>query len=408
MGGQMNHQTLEPAISDRDLGNPNELYDRLRQSGPVTRMPGSDYFVVTEYDLIRDIAMDTDTYSSNLVAIVMATTQGSTELLQKPELDFGPVDVLAIQDPPAHTRQRKLTNGAFAFRPVRNLSERIRELADSLIGQFGQDPDWMVDFAFKLPTSVILEVLGLPADDRDRVKTWSDHSVALLSGVNTPESMATHMQQSLAFFLYIQEQFNQAVEEPGDNLIGQIVAGTQQPGGLTADEAMSIILQLVVAGNESTASLIGSAGLVLARDPELQQRIRHDRDLLDPFIEEVLRLESPFQGHFRVTTRDTTLGDVELEKGTRLMLVWGAANRDPSQFDRPGELDLARPNAKSHVAFGYGIHHCIGAPLARLEARISLSALLDREREFSLVDDAVDYLPSLFIRTPARLPIRFC
>jgi cytochrome P450 len=177
-----------------------------------------------------------------------------------------------------------------------------------------------------------------------------------------------------------------------------------QAGELTRDEAMSLVLQLVTAGTESTTSLLGSAVRIIGADVELQSRLRDDPALIDDLIEETLRLESPFRGHFRIATRDTTLAETPIPAGSRLMLLWGAANRDPLQFDEPESLDLCRPSIKSHLGFGRGIHFCLGAHLARLEAQRAIGCLIERTQDVRLAVEHQDrYNPSLLIRRLERV-----
>ena len=174
---------------------------------------------------------------------------------------------------------------------------------------------------------------------------------------------------------------------------------------LTREEVIAILLQLLTAGNETTTSLIGSALLLLLENPDVEARIRADDALLDPFIEEVLRLETPLHGHFRLVRRDTEVAGVPLPQGSRVMLLWGAANRDGDEFPNPDAIDLTRRNAKAHLAFGLGIHHCIGAALARLEARVTLETLLARTSELRRADGKIAHVPSLLVRSLASLPV---
>jgi cytochrome P450 len=178
------------------------------------------------------------------------------------------------------------------------------------------------------------------------------------------------------------------------------------PPQLGEREAASIVLQILIAGNDSSASAMGSAVHMLARDRELQERLRTAPERIPDFVEEVLRLEAPFQGHFRITRRDCELAGSVLPRGTRLMLLWASGNRDEAVFENPDAVDLDRKNLKAHLTFGFGIHHCLGAPLARLEARIALEELLASTRDVALEVGTVRYLPSVFMRTLSELPLR--
>jgi cytochrome P450 len=322
------------------------------------------------------------------------------------------VDALAIADPPVHERQRKLSNKAFSMRRVAALEPAIRDLAESLIeailpqrGARWSSAEWMRDVAVPLPMTVIAGMIGLPGEDTPRLKRWSDAAVALLSGVNTPAQLAEHARQAGELAAYFGQRVDEAAIAPRDDVLGDLVRACEGSEALTRDEVVSILLQILTAGNESTTSLIGSALMLLLENPEIEARIRADRTLLEPFIEETLRLESPFHGHFRVVRRDTEVAGQPLPEGSRVMLLWGAANRDGDEFPNPDAIDLARPNAKAHLAFGIGIHHCIGAALARLETRLVLETLLERTSALRRPETELEHVPSMLVRCLAALPI---
>ncbi|MCA9771722.1 MAG: cytochrome P450, partial [Myxococcales bacterium] len=241
-----------------------------------------------------------------------------------------------------------------------------------------------------------------------RMKHWSDESIALLSGVNTPEEMATHMAESWAFYEYIRETYRDLADAPPSPLLAALVAGTRgSDAPLAEDEAHSIILQLLIAGSDSSASMMGSALWILARDPALQSELRGDPAKIPVFLEEVLRLESPFQGHFRVAREDAELGGAKLRAGDRLMVLWASGNRDERQFEDPDRVRLDRRSATKHFGFGHGLHLCVGAPLARMEGRIVLEEILRRTTGFELAPGSVRHRPSAFVRTLEALPIRW-
>jgi cytochrome P450 len=254
--------------------------------------------------------------------------------------------------------------------------------------------------------SVALELVGFPRDDWARVKAWCDHGVALLSGINTEHELAEHGHESGRLVTYVAAKLEAAKAAPQANVTGTLVQAVRD-GVLSDAEAVSIVFQILIAGNDSSASTMGSALRILTEDGALQTRLRDDPSRIPDFIEEVLRLESPFQGHFRITTGDCRLRGVDLPAGTRLMLLWGAANRDERVFENPDVLDIDRPNRRAHLAFGHGIHHCLGAPLARLEVRIALEEVLARTHTIERADTTrLAYLPSLFVRTLRALPVR--
>ena len=397
---------------------PHAFYAALRREAPLYRLPNGAYSLISRYRDVRDAAMNTEVYSSNLVAVLF---QGA----EQPELmaiegGTGAVDTLAIADPPVHGRQRKLSNRAFSVQRVAALEPAIRALAESLIGAIlprggarWSSADWMREVAVPLPMTVIAGLIGLPSEDIPQLKRWSDAAVGLLSGLNTPAQLAEHVGQVSELLAY----FNRRVDEAAiaatspaaralkDDVMGDLLRTCEGSEALTREEVVGILLQILTAGNESTTSLIGSALRLLLDNPGIEERIRADRSLLEPFIEETLRLESPFRGHFRLVRRDTEVAGEPLPKGSRVMLLWGAANRDQDEFPNADAIDLARPNGRAHLGFGFGIHHCIGAALARLETRVALETLLGRTTALRRSGGEIAYVPSLLVRCLAALPI---
>jgi cytochrome P450 len=388
---------------------PHEFFAALRREAPLYRLPNGAYYLISRYRDVRDAALDPEIYSSNLVAVMM---QG----LERPELlsfeGGARVDVLATADPPAHARQRKLSNKAFSMRRVAALEPAIRALAESLVGAIlprgrarWSSADWVREVAVPLPMTLIAGSIGLPSEDIARLERWSNAAIAILSGTNTPARLAEHVAQVGQLYAYFAERFDEAALAPKDDVLGDLVRATEGSEALTREEVIAILLQLLTAGTETTTSAIGSALLLLLENPDVEARIRADAALLEPFIEEVLRLESPLHGHFRLVRRDTEVAGVPLAQGSRVMLLWGAANRDGDEFPNPDAIDLARRNAKAHLAFGLGIHHCIGAALARLETRVVLETLLARTSALRRVDRKTAHVQSLLVRSLVSLHV---
>lgn len=397
-------------LSDDVVQEPHEFYTALRREAPLYRLPNGIY-VISRFEDVRRVVMDTDTFSSNLVAVMLSSTGMSedTQLLRLSTGEALPTDVLAIADPPQHTRHRKVTNRAFTMRRVAAMEPRIRGLAATLVDGFvaRNGGDWVADVAVPLPMTIIVELLGLPRADTAQLKSQSDSAVAMLSGVITEQELAVHSANVLAMMQYMTERFDEALQAPGDNVLGDLVrASNEEDEYFSRDGVVSMLLQLLTAGNESTSSLIGSAMLLLVRDTGLQQQLRDDPTLIEAFIEEVLRLESPFKGHFRQTRKDTEVGGIPLPVGSSVMLLWGAANRDEEEFEAAPRVDLTREPLKKHMAFGYGIHQCIGAPLARAEARIAIETMLARTSDIRLAPgNDFRYIPSLLVRGLQALKI---
>jgi cytochrome P450 len=264
--------------------------------------------------------------------------------------------------------------------------------------------DLMGDFALWVPVRIVSEILGLPQSDATRIKYGADCGVELLSGVTPPDRLAECIAGVFDFVGYIEDHVAHGATRAPDKLLGGL-ARSVEDGTITGAEATNIALQLVIAGSDSTGNLIGNAARLLADNPDVQERLRADAGMIPAYLEEVLRIESPFRGHFRVATRDTTLGGTAIHEGARLFLMWGSANRDAEVFDPSEELVLDRPNASDHFGFGWGVHRCVGAPLARLEARIALEELLARTSRIEPTPGAPapDYVPSMLVRRLSHL-----
>jgi cytochrome P450 len=391
------------------IENPWEFFDLLRREAPVYAMPNQAYYLISRYDDIMKIVMDTETFSSNLVAVVMGDKQDDPEVMNiSGGNNARATDVLAIADPPNHTRQRRVSNRAFTMRRVQAMEPAIEELCNQLIDRFkGKQVDWVSDFSVPLPMIIIMQLLGFPLEDMDQCKEWSDASVALLSGINSEDQLAAHTQKINQMMLYLADKYDENLANPGDNLLGDLIREASiDDDDFGRDEIVSMLVQLLSAGNETTTSLIGSAMKLLLQEPDLQHQLRNEPLLIENFIEEALRLESPFHGHFRVVKKETEIAGTPLHPGDRLMLLWSSANRDQLHFDSPESTNLERPKPRSHLSFGYGIHHCIGANLARTEARIAFKVILERTSNLSLSpDNDFRHIPSLFVRSLARLNI---
>jgi cytochrome P450 len=243
---------------------------------------------------------------------------------------------------------------------------------------------------------IVGRIIGVPDADIDKLTRWGYSATQLVEGLVTQDQMDAAGVSVMELGGYITEQFQKAAASPQDNLLGDLATACAT-GVLDDVAALTMMITLFSAGGESTASLIGSAAWILATRPDVQQQVRSQPELVGAFLEEVLRYEPPFRGHYRHVLNDTELCGVQLPAGSRLLLLWGAANRDPLHFENPGQFRLDRPTAKSHITFGKGIHFCVGAALARLEAGVVLSQLIDHTSDFRAADTG-PWLPSLLVR----------
>lgn len=391
-------------FGSESLQDPYPLYERMRAAGPVHQIGDSGFYAVCAWDAVNDVISRPKDFSSNLTATMTYTTEGTVKPFEMDQLG-GPTQVLATADDPAHALHRKLLVRHMAAKRIRAIEQFTADSAHRLWTQGLCDGriEWMGAMANRLPMMVVAELIGVGGTDIERLVKWGYAATQLLEGLVSDEQLAAAGVAVVELFGYINEQFNRATTDSLDNLLGEVAAAcaSEEVDPVTAQSMMVI---LFAAGGESTASLLGSAAWILATHPEIQQQVRDDPCLLGAFIEETLRYEPPFRGHYRHVLADTTLGGVELPAGSRLLLLWGAANRDPAQFHAPNEFRLDRDVARGHLSFGKGAHFCVGAALARLEARVVLGLLLDRTSEIQAVDFGA-WLPSILVRRLDRLEL---
>ncbi|MFC9514952.1 cytochrome P450 [Nocardiaceae bacterium NPDC056970] len=380
------------------LDDPYRLYARLREHDPAYRVPGTDFHLVSSWELVTEALARPEDFSSNLTGVMVQQTDGPPVTF---DMDGGgrAVHVLATADDPSHAVHRKLVLAQLAKR-IRTLGPTVRTLVDELwdVGLRADGTfEWAREMADALPLALVASLIGLPQSDVPQLLSWSYDSTEMLGGVVTTDRLPTLVASAAALTGYLYTEFSAAKRDPQTDLLG-VLAHACNEGDLTDDVAVLILVQLVGAGGESTAGLIANAARILATDPELQDRLRNDPQLIDAFLDEALRLESPFRGHHRHVVADTTLGGIPLSAGSHLLLLWGAANRDPAAFADPDTVRLDRPNLKGHLAFGKGIHFCVGSALARMEALAALTTLLERTTSFTVADGGAEWVPSLMVR----------
>jgi cytochrome P450 len=387
------------------LQDPYPLYDRLRAEGTVHRIGESAFYAVCSWAAINDAINRPEDFSSNLTATMTFTADGTVVPFVVGGLG-GPTQVLATADDPAHTVHRKVLVHQLAAKRIRVMERFAADTFDRLWVDGLRDGrvEWMGALANRLPMMVVARLIGVPVEDVDKLVRWAYASTQLLDGLVDQEQLAASGVAAVELGNYIHGHLVRAAVDPQDDLLGALATACSA-GELDEITAQMMMVILFGAGGESTSSLLGNSMEILATRPDLQQQVRHNPDLLGPFIEEALRYEPPFRGHYRHVVADTTLGGTELPAGSRLLLLWGAANRDPAQFDTPHEFRLDRPGGKGHITFGKGTHFCVGAALARLEARIVLRAVLDRTSAIDAIDIG-PWLPSILVRRRERLWLR--
>ncbi|MBM4257638.1 MAG: cytochrome P450 [Deltaproteobacteria bacterium] len=360
--------TPDDLVARQHFANPYPVYHTLRAQSPIRYVSipanpdsGIDRPIMAwgllKYHDVYTALRDHDTFSSE------SPVAGQ----------FGPPLVLIQDDPPRHTRFRRIVNKAFTLKRVETLEPAITKITNELLDRIGSGEADIVDtFTVPLPMRVIARLMGIPEEDYATFKRWSD---AFLSTVGTDRNeRMKNMQDMVAYF----GQMAIARRSQGaDDLITALVEAEIEGESLQDWEILGFCILLLIAGNETTTNLLGNLFNLLTDRPELWQQLRNDRSLVEPVIEETLRYESPVQRLFRTATRDLEFSGTKIRKGDRVTIFFGAANRDADGFSNPDDFRLDR-TLKNHVAFGMGIHYCLGAPLARAEARIALNAFLDR------------------------------
>ena len=395
---------FDPAAVD----DPYPLFARLRDAAPVHRIPGTDFFLVSTWDMVQEAVARAEDFSSNLRAVLLAEPGSSHPGSLDMYLDGTVEQVLATADDPDHKVHRTLVMQTFTTR-VRALQTECDRVADQLWNEHSVDGriDWVDGMAERLPLAMLAHILGLRDEDLPYLLARAYDATELIGGIVDPSRTETLVNATLELANFLADRFAEAQADPQDDILGQLATSCAS-GDLDEGTCVNILIQLIAAGAESTAALLESAARMLAERPQLQQHVRQQPELLDPFIDEVLRLESPFRGHHRYVTADTSLGDVSLPAGSKLILLWGSANRDPRHFENADQLDLHRAQPRAHLAFGKGIHFCLGSHLARMEATSALRVLLDRSEKFDL-DPGVppQWIASLMVRRHRTLSLRY-
>jgi cytochrome P450 family 144 len=386
------------------LQDPYPLYDRMRAEAPVHRIGDSDFYAVCGWDALIDAVNRVEDFSSNLTATMVFHDDGSVTPF--PMFEAGsPSHALATADDPSHAIHRKILLPHLSAKRVRIIEEFAAHTADRLWNENVVDGqiEWMSAMANRLPMMVVAKLLGLPDTDVDNLIRLGYATTTMLDGVVSQAQLEAAGIAAFELSSYVMEHFEKTsgTDEPG--LIPDMAA-RYAAGEVDQMAAMGIMLTLFSAAGESTASLLGSGAWILADRPDIQRQLRENPELLGTFIEETLRYEPPFRGHYRHVWRDTVLGGVEVPANAHLLLMWGAANRDPAHFEAPDEFRLDRSGAKGHVTFGKGVHFCVGAALARLEAQIVFRMLLDRTSWIDTVDVG-EWLPSILVRRLNRLQL---
>jgi cytochrome P450 len=377
--------------------NPYPFYHRLRQEDPVHHSP-LGVWVLTRYDDVELVLRDPRFVRAGFEAFLY-TDEGRL-----------PTSML-FRDPPDHTRLRSLVSRAFTPRVIDGMRVHIQELVDNLLDRVEDAGamDLIADLAYPLPVTVICEMLGVPVEDQARIRQWSTDVARSLDAIGMPSDPTVAERGGIGrraladYFLALLPERRRA---PRADLLSALIAAEERGDRLTEGELLSTCVLLFVAGHETTVNLIGNGVLALLRHPAELSRLRANPDLIGSAVEELLRYDSPVQRTGRIASTDVEIDGRRIEKGSIVVGAVGAANRDPAHFADPDRLDLARADNR-HLAFGFGIHFCLGAALARVEGQVAIATLLRRLPGLRLDIETPEWRESSVLRGLKALPVRF-
>ena len=402
---------------------PFPLYDVLRDEEPVAFGERLGAYVVTRYADAVAVLRDHETFSSTMASGPSSVTGLAQRLVDDPttpevlraqaarRLRMAQTPVLLLTDPPQHKRQRALVSAAFSPKRVNALEPEIRRFAKGLIDRFVErgEVELVSEFSLPLPMTVIATMLGVPPEHMNDFKRWADAFTAGVGAARSADEIATMFADIDAFYDYFTRAIESRLETPRDDLLTDLITARmdgQEP--LSADEILLMLSQFLVGGHETTTLMITSAMYRFATSPDLAGAVRADPSSIPRFIDEMLRLDAPVQGMFRLTTRPARIGDVELPEGALVWVVFGAANRDPKAFACPNEI-ATESSSPPHLTFGRFEHFCLGSSVARLELRIATELLLARLPDLHLGCDPADLRRhgSFVLHGYSALPLRF-
>ena len=405
------------------VADPYPYMEAMREGCPVRREPHKNVLVVTGYDEAVAVFGDADTFSSCTAVTgpfpgfpvpIEGAADDVTDIIEqyREQLPFS--DQVTVMDPPKHTEHRALLMGLITPKRLKENEDFMWAHADRYLEPYlATGGDYIQGFAVPFTLAVIADLLGVPEEDRPEFSKRMNHTQGGVG--NTNEKSLGHSPLE-----YLYQKFSAYIEDrradPREDALSEMAAA-KFPDGSTPEvmDVVRIAANLYTAGQETTVRLLSTALKILAEDPELQQRLRTERGLIPNFIEECLRFESPVKGDFRLAKRNTTVGGVDVPAGTTVMVMNGAANRDPRQFENPDVLDIERTNARRHIAFGRGVHSCPGAPLARAEAKVSLERILERTKNIRISEEhhgpagqrRFNYVPTFILRGLTELHLEF-
>ena len=384
------------------IANPYPTYKELRERDPYHPSPLTGALVVSKYDDVDAVLRNFKVFSNARGPVGTRNKRGIGDQIEN---ELQP-SMLSL-DPPDHTRLRGLVSRAFTPRQVAKMEDHIRATAHGLLDEVDgrNEFDLMSNLAALLPTVVIAEMIGVPTEDRQQFKDWSDKFARVLEPNLTPDELSVVFETGKQFDQYFKNIVAEHRDNPRDDLVSRLIEAEEEGDKLTEDEMIVTLRLLLVAGNETTTNLIGNGLKALLEHPEQLELLRQQPELIDNAIEEMLRYDSPVQVDGRTTLDEFQLDRHTLKPGRPVSLLIGGANRDPEEFSDPETLDITREDAGT-ISFGRGIHHCLGAPLARLEGKIAFEALLERFNDIQFGARTPEYKPNIVLRGLKHLDIQ--
>lgn len=409
----MNDLVYDP-FDPRMTDDPYTVYARMRNEAPVYYNSDLDLWALSRFDDVWNAVHDPGTFSSQDAIAVQDPRNADTDALAAGGVDVDALlrgssevaPMMIMLDPPRHDELRDLVKRAFTPRRVGQLEPRVREIARDLLSEFVDDGscDLTAQYAGPLPTIVIAEMLGVPIEDRQQFRAWSNSLVTI--DFNSSELTIEGMTAFAELWAYFGDIVDDRTKNPGDDLISALILAEVDGVRLERNELLGFCVLLLLAGNETTTNLISNASVLLARHPDQRRLLVEDPSLIPGAIEEFLRFDSPVQALGRIVKKDAEVHGVTIPEGSRLALVFGSANHDEREFEDPERFDVTRKTDR-HLAFGHGLHYCLGASLARLEAKIAFEELLTHIPEWEESNDAVNRFSSGLIRGCRTLDINF-
>jgi cytochrome P450 len=398
-------------LSAATVENPFEANAVARREAPVHQIPGTPIFLVFTHELICEACSQPLVFSNDFSGALQGNAREDEEIKAVLAQGWPQMNALLTADPPMHTRFRKLVNLAFSPARVDRMEAQVEAIVDALIDRFAPVGrcEFVADFAVGLPLTVIADQLGAPRADLALFKRWSDAFADRLGGMLTRDEELACAREVVAFQHYMKARLDERRDTPRDDLLSDLVhARIEGERPLETAELLSIVQQLMVAGNETTTHSLAAGMLLLIQNPGEQAKLRANPALLKNMVEETLRLETPTNSMWRVVKQDAVLGGVHIPAGSTLLLRYGSANRDESRFADPDRFDIERRNLHLHLAFGRGVHACVGAMLSRKEMQVAFRRLLARLSNLRLAPgNDLQHHQNLLLRGLKKLLIEF-